>query len=147
MATERVAFISPSVDDATQTVLVKAAITGRETLRDAQFVRARLVWSTTPALTVPLVAVTRISGQYFVFVAEAGDGGGLVARQKAVSVGSMVGNDYLVTGGLKAGDRVVVAGVQKIGDGRPVSEGRPGPPKPPGPASPKPAEPPKAGGR
>ncbi len=73
---ERVNFISPSVDDATQTVLVKTAITAPgEVLRADQFVRARIAWSTAPALTVPLVAVTRISGQYFVFVADAGDGG------------------------------------------------------------------------
>jgi len=87
-------------------------------------------------LTVPLVSVTRISGQYFVFVAEAGPGGGLVAKQKPVSVGALVGNDYLVTGGLKAGDRVIVGGVQKIGDGAPILEGA----GRGGPASPKPAE-------
>jgi RND family efflux transporter MFP subunit len=122
MASEHVDFVSPSVDDATQTVLVKTAISQREALRNDQFVRARLVWSTAPALTVPLVAVTRISGQYFVFVAEPGDGGKLVAKQRPVSVGTLIGNDYLVTGGLKAGDRVIVAGVQKIGDGVPVME-------------------------
>lgn len=126
MATERVTFISPSVDDSTQTVLVKTQITGREMLRADQFVRVRLVWSAAPALTVPLVAVTRISGQYFVFVAESGSGGGLVARQHPVSVGALIGNDYLVTGGLKAGERVIVAGIQKIGDGVPVQEGPPG---------------------
>jgi multidrug efflux pump subunit AcrA (membrane-fusion protein) len=87
--------------------------------------RARVIWSTAPALTVPLTAVTRISGQYFVFVAEAAEGGGLVARQRPVDVGDLVGNDYLVRGGLKPGDRVIVAGVQKIGDGAPVSAAAP----------------------
>lgn len=142
VASERVTFISPSVDDSTQTVLVKTPITGHEALRSDQFVRVRVVWSAAPALTVPLVAVTRISGQYFVFVAEAGSGGGLVARQHPVSVGALIGNDYLVTGGLKAGERVIVAGIQKIGDGVPVQEGPPGR----GPGSPKPADPAKAGG-
>jgi membrane fusion protein (multidrug efflux system) len=32
----------------------------------------------------------------------------------------MVGNDYVLHGGLKAGEQLVVAGVQKIGDGMPV---------------------------
>jgi membrane fusion protein (multidrug efflux system) len=32
----------------------------------------------------------------------------------------MQGNDYVVTGGLKAGDRVIISGVQKLGDGAPV---------------------------
>lgn len=126
VATERVGFISPSADDATQTVLVKTPISARGgALRADQFVRVRVVWSMAPALTVPLVAVTRISGQYFVFVAEPGPGGGLVARQRPVTVGPLVGNDYLVAGGLKAGDKVIVAGVQKIGDGAPVAPGPP----------------------
>jgi RND family efflux transporter MFP subunit len=126
-ATERINFISPSVDDATQTVLVKTPIASRGgALRTDQSVRARIVWSTAPTLTVPLVAVSRISGQYFVFVAEPGEGGGLVARQRPMTVGPLVGNDYVVMGGLKAGDKVIVAGVQKIGDGAPVAPGPPG---------------------
>jgi len=137
VGTQKVTFISPAVDDSTQTVLVKTPIESRgQAFRSRQFVRARLIWSVAPALTVPLVSVTRISGQYFVFVAEAGQGGGLVAKQKPVSVGALVGNDYLVTGGLKAGDRVIVGGVQKIGDGAPILEGG----GRGGPATPKPAE-------
>jgi hypothetical protein len=127
MATERVSFISPSADEATQTVLVKTAISstlsGR--VRAEQFVRVRVIWSANPALTVPLAAVTRIGGQHFVFVAEAADAGGLVARQRPVRVGSLVGNDYLLLEGLAAGDRVIVAGVQKIGEGSAVSAGPP----------------------
>jgi len=146
VATEQVAFISPAVDDATQTVLVKAPIGERAgPLRAYQFVRVRLVWSTTPSLMLPVVAVSRISGQYFVFVAEPGEGGGLVARQRPVTVAQIIGNDYIVTGGLKAGDRVIVAGVQKIGEGAPVSEAPPAGRGGGGPASPKPAEPAKAG--
>ena len=48
----------------------------------------------------------------------------LVAHQRPVSVGATVASDYVVTSGLKAGDKVIVAGVQKIGDGVPVSGGR-----------------------
>jgi len=88
-------------------------------LRVQQFVRSRIVWQSTPGLTLPVTAVSRISGQYFCFVAEQGPGG-LVARQRPVQVGELVGNDYTVTGGLKAGDKVVVSGIQKIGDGAPI---------------------------
>ena len=139
MATEKINFIAPSVDDGTQTVLVKTPVAARGSLfRSDQFVRARVVFSSAPALTVPVVAVSRISGQFFVFVAEAANGG-LVARQRPVTVGAMAGNDYIITSGLKAGDRVVVAGVQKIGEGAPIAVAG-------GPASPKPAAPAKAGG-
>jgi multidrug efflux pump subunit AcrA (membrane-fusion protein) len=108
------------VDDATQTVQVKSALRDApEALRVQQFVRARVVWSNTPGLTLPLTAVSRVSGQYFCFVAEPG-ANGMIARQRPVEVGELIGNDYVVTGGVKAGDKVVVSGIQKIGDGAPI---------------------------
>jgi RND family efflux transporter MFP subunit len=117
----RASFVAPSVDEATQTVLVKAPIDAKAALRPDQFVRARIVWSTQPALTIPVIAVQRISNQFFVFVAEPGEGGkGLVARQRPVSLGPVVGNAYEVREGLKAGDRLIVGGAQKVGEGAPV---------------------------
>jgi RND family efflux transporter MFP subunit len=123
VASTRVSFVSPTVTDGTQTVLVKAPVgRGEAGLRADQFVRVSLVWSEDPGLTVPVVAVSRVNGQYFVFVAERGDGGTLVARQRPITVGPVIGDAYLVTGGLSAGDRLIVAGTQKIGDGAPVQE-------------------------
>ena len=121
IATGQVNFISPSVDTATQSVLVKAPLHANSPFRTDQFVRTHLIWANEPALTVPLVAVTRINGQHFVYVADKGDGGMLVARQRAVQLGPIVGNDYVVLGGLKEGEQLIVSGVQKIGDGMPVS--------------------------
>jgi RND family efflux transporter MFP subunit len=121
IARSEVNFISPSVDPATQSVLVKAPVQADAPFRTDQFVRTQVVWSREPGLTVPLVAVTRINGQYFVFVAEQGDGGMLIARQRAVQLGPIVGNDYTVLSGVKAGERLIVSGVQKIGDGIPVT--------------------------
>ena len=121
VATNPITFVAPRVDDATQTVLVKSVLNEiPPSLRVQQFIRARIVWRTTPAVSVPLTAVTRVSGQYFCFVAEDGPNGGLVARQRPVQVGELLGNDYIVRTGLKPGDRVIIAGVQKIADGAPV---------------------------
>lgn len=120
LETYRVGFIAPSVDDQTQTVLVKADVEpGR--FRADQFVRVQIVWSTDAGLTVPVVAVNRINGQYFAFVAEPGEGGKPVARQRGVKVGPVVGNDYVLLEGLKAGDRLIVSGIQKVADGAPVN--------------------------
>jgi RND family efflux transporter MFP subunit len=118
LATERVSFVAPSVDQ-TQTVLAKAAISRNGLFRPDQFVRARIIWSTNPGITIPVVATLRIDGQYFVFVAETTPNG-TVARQRQVVVGAVVGNDYVVQSGLKAGDQLIVGGIQKIGDGAPV---------------------------
>jgi RND family efflux transporter MFP subunit len=120
LASTSVSFISPSVDTGTQTVLVKAPLESTVRFRTDQFVRVQVVWSEDSALTVPLMAVSRINGQYFVYVAERGDGGTVVARQRAVQLGSVVGNDYVVLGGLTEGEQLIVSGVQKIGDGMPV---------------------------
>lgn len=117
LSTTRISFVARSVDDATQTVLLKAPVDARGgALRADQFVRTEIVWSTEPGLTVPVLAAQRISNQYFVFVAEDGDGG-LVARQRPVTLGPVVGDAYVVLGGLSAGDRLILAGTQKIGDG------------------------------
>ncbi len=121
LATTAISFISPHVDDQTQTVLVKALVRNPAgALRAAQFVRARIVWKTAPGLLVPVVSVQRISGQYFVFVAEDAHGK-LVARQRAIKVGPIVGDSYSVLDGLKANDRVVVSGTQRLADGAPIA--------------------------
>lgn len=126
LATTTVNFVSPSVDTATQSVLVKAPLEAGGPFRTDQFVRARLVWSNAPGLTVPLVAVTRINGQHFVYTVVQGEGETTVARQRAIEVGPMVGNDYVVLSGLEAGEQLIVSGVQKIRDGAPVRAAAPG---------------------
>jgi RND family efflux transporter MFP subunit len=120
LAASSVSFISPRVDDQTQTILVKGMVSNPNgALRVDQFVRARLIWRTAPGLVVPVTAVTRINGEFFAFVAE-NAGGKLFAKQRAIKVGPIVGDDYAVLDGLKPGDQVVVSGVQKLADGAPI---------------------------
>jgi RND family efflux transporter MFP subunit len=120
IADSRVSFISPQVDSTTQTVLMKASIANHhEKLRTAQFVRARVVWDTRPSPVVPVLAVSRIGSQYFAFVAE-DQNGKLIARQRPLKVGEMVGNDYVVLDGIKPGDKVIVSGTQFLVDGTAV---------------------------
>jgi RND family efflux transporter MFP subunit len=121
LAESRVSFISPQVDTTTQTVLVKARIANaNEALRQSQFIRARVVWGTHQNPQVPILAVSRLGGQYFAFVAEPQNGGSYVARQKPLKIGQTVGNDYEVQEGIKPGDKVIVSGTQFLLDGVPV---------------------------
>jgi RND family efflux transporter MFP subunit len=116
----KIYFISQEVDNASQGILVKAPVHGSlEKFRNAQLVKARVIWSTAPAPTVPVLAITRIGGQAFVYVAEQGDKG-TVAKQRAVTLGDTIGNDYAVTSGLKPGEKVVVSGTQFLIDGVPI---------------------------
>jgi RND family efflux transporter MFP subunit len=117
----RISFISPQVDNTTQTVLVKAPIAnGNDALRQSQFIRARVVWGTHQNPEVPILAVSRLAGQYFAFVAEPQNGNSFVAKQKPLQIGQTVGNNYEVQGGIKPGDKVIVSGTQFLLDGAPV---------------------------
>jgi RND family efflux transporter MFP subunit len=121
LADSRVTFISPQVDNTTQTVLIKSRIANNEDrLRNLQFIRARVIWGTHNGPVVPVVAVSRVGGQYFVFVAE-DQNGKLVAHQKPLRIGEMTGNDYVVLDGIKPGDKIIVSGVQFLVDGATVS--------------------------
>jgi len=110
-------FISPQIDPSMQSLLVKApADQAANVLRAMQLVRARIAWSTHSGITVPVVAVSRVSGQFFAFVAEQQDGK-TVARQRPLQLGGISGNDYTVLSGLKAGDKVVTSGGQNLTEG------------------------------
>jgi RND family efflux transporter MFP subunit len=118
----QITFISPQVETDTQTVLAKAAVANPTAkLRIAQQVRAQVTWGSHEGPVVPVLAVTRINGQPFVFVA-VNEGKGTVARQKLLKLGDMIGNNYAVLDGIKAGDHIVVSGSQFLQDGAPVAE-------------------------
>jgi len=120
MAQSRITFISPQVDNSTQSILVKATIANsRDRLRTSQFIRARVVWGERQAPRVPVLSVITLGGQHFVFIAET-ENGKIVARQKMLHVGEMIGNDYVVLDGVNAGDKVIVSGTQFLTDGAPV---------------------------
>jgi RND family efflux transporter MFP subunit len=120
VATNQITFVAPRVDPATQTVLAKSLLKEMPpSVRVQQFIRTRVIWRSLPGLTIPIVSALRINGQYFVYVAEPGPQG-LVAKQRPVQLGDVQGNDYVVKSGLKPGDKLIVAGIQKIADGAPV---------------------------
>ena len=120
IAESRINFISPQVDSTTQTVLAKAPIANNnDKLRNAQFIHARIIWGAQNRTVVPVLAVSRLGGQYFAFVAEQQDGK-MVAHQKPLQVGDMTGNNYVVLEGIKPGDKVIVSGTQFLVDGAPV---------------------------
>jgi RND family efflux transporter MFP subunit len=116
----RIDFLSAQVDSTLQGILVKAPVHATpEVLRNAQMIKARVIWSTTPMAVVPVLAVTRQGGQTFVFVARQ-QNGHFVANQTAVTLGDTVGNAYSVSSGLNAGDKVIVSSTQFLVNGMPV---------------------------
>jgi RND family efflux transporter MFP subunit len=124
LTTGSVDFISPQVNTAAQTILIKARFPNQnDRLRDGQFVRGKIIWETKPGLLVPTVAVSRIGGQSFVFVSETDDSqeqSQPIARQVPVELGNIQGPNYEVLSGLESGDQIAVSNILKLRDGAPI---------------------------
>jgi RND family efflux transporter MFP subunit len=116
----KIDFLSAQVDSTLQGILVKAPVHATpEILRNAQMIKARVIWSTTPMAVIPVLAVTRQGGQSFVFVAQQ-QNGHFMAHQTGVTLGDTVGNTYSISSGLNVGDRVIVSSTQFLVNGMPV---------------------------
>nr|WP_322721447.1 efflux RND transporter periplasmic adaptor subunit [Nostoc sp. ChiQUE02]MDZ8234547.1 efflux RND transporter periplasmic adaptor subunit [Nostoc sp. ChiQUE02] len=125
-AIAKVFFISPSVNNNSQTVLIKALFdNSKGELRTGQSVSVRLIWDKRPGFLIPVTAVSRLGGETSVFVAQAPEkpqpgAPTLVAVQKSVKLGAIQGNNYQVLSGLKAGDKIVVSDILNLTNGTPV---------------------------
>lgn len=108
-------------------------------LRPGQYVRVTLKGAQRPdAIMVPQRAVLDGPMGKFVYLVNA-EG---KAEIRPVSVGDWAGDAWIINSGLKAGDKLIVDGVMKIGPGAPVHIADPNAPKgPPG----APATPAKSG--
>lgn len=111
-------------------------------LRTGEFVRIALSGATRPAaIVVPQRAVLEGPGGKFVYVVNAES----KAEPRPVEVGAWAADGWVINSGLKAGERVIVDGVLKIGPGAPVNITEPAPAKTDGkPASDKPEAKPAA---
>jgi RND family efflux transporter MFP subunit len=116
----RIDFISPQVDSNLQAILVKAPVHPTpDILRNAQMVKALVIWSTKPMPVVPVLAITRQGAQSFVYVVQQQEGH-FIARELPVTLGETVGNSYSIASGLSAGDRVIVSATQFLVNNMPV---------------------------
>lgn len=84
-------------------------------LRPGQFARADAVIGMLDAVLVPQRAVMEVQGSYQVAVVNDGK-----AEIRPVTVGQRDGTDWVVETGLKAGENVIVEGIQKVRNGSPV---------------------------
>lgn len=111
-------FIDRAVDSKTGTLRVRAEFANpAKSLRPGMFARIIVqVGTQANSVIVPERAVAELQGKNFVWVIN-GEGN---ASQRAVQLGETIGGDVIVTEGLKAGERVVVEGLQKVREGAPV---------------------------
>jgi len=112
-------FSDVTVDETTGSITLRAIVPNPDqTLLPGMFVRARLEEGLNPnALLVPQQGITRTPrGEASAMVV--GEGDKVESRQ--VQTSQAIGDKWLVTGGLKDGDRVIVTGLQKVRPGAQV---------------------------
>lgn len=116
--TGKLDFTDARVDPGTATVEARADLANPEgVLKPGQFVRVVLTGASRPgAVVVPQRAVLEGPQGKFVYVVDAES----KAESRPVQVGEWAGDNWVISDGLKAGDRVIVDGVLKIGPGVPV---------------------------
>jgi membrane fusion protein (multidrug efflux system) len=114
----RLVFVDRAVDPKTGTIGVQAAFPNPEkVLRPGQFARVRGEVDERPdAVLVPQLAVQEEQGAKTVLVV--GDGDKVALR--SVTLDERIGDLYIVTAGLKRGERVIVEGLQKVRPGMQV---------------------------
>ena len=115
-------FISPNVNQNTQSILVKALFdNSKNQLRADEYIRARVIWERRPGVFIPASAVVRLAGETFVYIANKPDSSqentDFIAKQRRVKLGNIRGNNYQVLEGLRAGERIIVSGILNLRDG------------------------------
>ena len=135
-----ISYVAPSVDPQTQSVQVKAIFDNSSgQLRTNQIVQARIIWNTRAGVLVPTTAISRLAGKNFIFVAEpygrsecaalakdqktpgpAPADDQLVAVQKPITLGQIVGNNQEVSEGVSQSDRIVVSGLLQLRSCAPI---------------------------
>lgn len=112
-------FSDVTVDQTTGSITLRAIFPNKDmTLLPGLFVRAKLEEGTNPnALLVPQQGITRTPrGEATAMVVGEGD----KVEVRTLTASQAIGDKWLVTDGLKAGDRVIITGLQKVRPGAQV---------------------------
>jgi RND family efflux transporter MFP subunit len=110
--------IYPTVDPATKTVTVEVKVDNEDLkLRPGMFSKINLTLGSDSAILIPTIAVIKQTGtnDKYVFVIEKG-----IAKRILIKTGQVFDDKTEITSGLKPGDKLVVAGQNKLMDKSPV---------------------------
>jgi membrane fusion protein (multidrug efflux system) len=126
----KIILVNRSISSETGTIQLVAEFPNKEAiLRPGGFGRVRFQTSFNKnAIIIPQAAVIEVQTMYRVAVVEPDHR----AAYRVVQVGDKVGPNWIITSGLKAGDKVIVEGYMKVGPGTPVMEKPYVAPEPPG---------------
>jgi len=108
-------FVDRNVDALTGTIMAEAAFANpADILRPGQYARVRVeIDKRVGAVLVPQRAVQEMQGVFSVMALAEGD----TVEQRLVTPAERIGSLWVIATGLKAGDRVLVEGLQKVRPG------------------------------
>ncbi|MGF1474129.1 MAG: efflux RND transporter periplasmic adaptor subunit [Geminicoccaceae bacterium] len=114
-----IAFVGNVVDSSTGTVPVRARFANpQNVLLPGQFVSVVVqIGEKRVEPTTPFAAVQRDRDGSFVFVVGDDD----KVEERRIELGANIGDAFVIKDGLEAGERVIVAGIQKVSPGAAVS--------------------------
>jgi membrane fusion protein, multidrug efflux system len=115
----KIMLVSREITSQTGTIQLAADFANKEgILRPGGFGNVRIETGVTKdALLVPQAAVIEVQSMYQVVVVSPEN----KAMFRPVKVGDRVGTNWIITGGLKPGEKVIVQGFMKVREGTPVS--------------------------
>src|SRR6058998_979991 len=115
----RVYAVDRQINPTTGALRIEALFPNPErALRPGQFARVRVKFETKKdALLVPQRSVSELQGSYQLVVVDSEN----KAHIRPVKVGERSGSMWIIEGGLKPGERVVVEGIQKVKEGAAVN--------------------------
>ena len=115
----QITSVDSTVDARTGTLTVEALFPNPDgMLRSGQYAKVRAMTSAqSNAILVPQRAVTETQGTYTVAVVGADN----TVAIRRVEMGARSGNDWIVSSGLAAGERVIVEGLNKVKSGMVVA--------------------------
>lgn len=115
--TGEVYAVSPLVDAGGRSILLRAIVANKDAvLRPGMFARVQLLFSQDKALVAPEAALSPSGETQYVYRVRNG-----VAERREVTIGERREGRVEILTGVAAGDQLVVAGLQRVTDGAPVT--------------------------
>ena len=124
--TGRIARLDSHIDATTRAITARAEFANPGArIKPGMLMRVSIAHGARESLAVPEAAVQFEGDQAYVFVITP-RGDGFSARKQAVRTGATEGGLVEITEGLRAGEKVVADGLNRIQDGQPVRAGKTG---------------------
>lgn len=111
----RVDFVNREIDASTGAILIQASFPNPDLiLKPGQYVRVKIKYKDEKgALLIPQRVVSELQGEYAVFVVNSEN----IIESRKIIIGNKYNDYYIVSEGIKEGDKIVLEGLQKVRQG------------------------------